>query len=168
MKALALIDIQNDFIDGSLGVGPNAFAKPFETIRNDFDNYDIYLVTRDCHPIDHCSFSIWPKHCVIKTKGQQLYGPLAEKLKSKENVIIRKKGRDKDKEEYGVDLLKDAKGFQIDSITLAGLCYDYCVKSCAERTKERHPGVEVVIHESRTVSIKKGYHLKSKDIIVLP
>ena len=88
MKALVIVDVQNDFlINGSLAVpSGNDVIEPINQIIN---NYTLVVATKDWHPQDHVSFAsnhlgkkigdvvkvdnldqiLWPDHCVQKTKG---------------------------------------------------------------------------------------------------
>ena len=88
MKALVIVDVQNDFlINGSLEVpGGNSVIEPINQI---IMNYSLVVATKDWHPLDHVSFAsnhpgkkvgdvvkvnnfdqiLWPKHCVQESKG---------------------------------------------------------------------------------------------------
>ena len=55
MKALVIVDVQNDFlINGSLAVpSGNDVIEPINQIIN---NYTLVVATKDWHPQDHVSF----------------------------------------------------------------------------------------------------------------
>jgi len=153
LKVLAIVDPQNDFIDGALAVGMDPWLEAYSSIENllETGEYDMVIMTKDWHPENHCSFveqgGPWPAHCVAGTEGAEPYC----KLKDVADLVILK-GDKPELEEYGVDLLKsvDAKVARVDVV---GLCYDYCVASCANMTAESHPEVQVVVIKSGTVAI---------------
>ena len=98
MKALAIIDVQNDFlINGSLEVHDgNDVIEPINQI---IENYAIVVATKDWHPLDHVSFAsnhpgrkigdvvkvdnldqiLWPDHCVQGSKGSNFPDTLNSK-----------------------------------------------------------------------------------------
>ena len=88
MKALVIIDVQNDFlINGSLEV--SSANDVIEPINEIIKNYTLVIATKDWHPLDHVSFVsnhpgkkigdvvkvnnldqiLWPEHCVQESKG---------------------------------------------------------------------------------------------------
>ena len=79
-KILAFVDVQNDFIDGSLGVTYEKWADAYKNIEKlmNSQNFDAYIFTRDNHPASHCSFKefggIWPAHCVKAQQVQKFSG----------------------------------------------------------------------------------------------
>lgn len=153
MKILAIVDIQNDFIDGTMAVGTDKWLPAYEYISHLLKdgNYDKVFMTKDWHPENHCSFTPqggpWPAHCVAGTPGAETYDGL-ETIADK--VIL--KGRNAELEEYGVDLLKDEPDNEVE-LDIAGLCYDYCVACCAKMTSEAHPNAKVTVHSKGTVAI---------------
>lgn len=153
MKVLAIVDPQNDFIDGSLSVGMDKWLTAYPVIENLLESggYDRVVMTKDWHPVNHCSFmeqgGPWPAHCVAGTKGAEPYFKLADKA---DTVIL--KGDKPNLEEYGVDLLSAIKE-NVARVDVVGLCYDYCVASCARMTAEAHPDTEVVVVKAGTVAI---------------
>src|SRR5688572_22861444 len=91
MKALLVIDIQNDFLPG----GALAVPRGDEVIAMAnalLPKYDVVVATQDWHPADHLSFAsqhaerrvgdvvhlagvpqiLWPDHCVQGTFGAEL------------------------------------------------------------------------------------------------
>jgi len=138
MKALIIVDVQNDFIDGSLAV-PNAIeiVDRINYFRNDFD---LVVFTKDFHPENHSSFITeggqWPPHCVKNTYGCGLHKDL-----DTTNSFILTKGEYKDLECYsafeyervggkyietGLNDLLRGKG--VKEVYICGLATEYCVK----------------------------------------
>ena len=177
MKALALIDLQNDFIDGSLAVGSEKFYASWENTKKLAANekFDFVLATMDYHPQKHCSFKesggIWPDHCVASTSGCALNKDVLAFLNSTSEKKIEKgedypyvllKGKNLNEEEYGVNLLdasrygtEEAKeaAAKIYEIHVVGLCTDYCVKNCAIETAKKNADVKIFVHTSCSVAI---------------
>ena len=95
MKALVIVDIQNDFMPGGhLEVPPgNAIVPIINRLQKCFD---IVVTTKDSHPQNHKSFasnrlnkkpfdkivlngfkrSLWPDHCVQGSKGAEFHSGL--------------------------------------------------------------------------------------------
>lgn len=159
-KILAFVDVQNDFIDGSLAVGYENWAKAYDKIEEFMksNSFDTYIFTRDNHPANHCSFTEqggpWPAHCVQGTMGAEIFWKLASLYNQKSTVKLMK-GENKAVEEYGIDLLsyKKAPKDEACDIYVVGLCYDYCVSECAKMTAKAHPKARVHIVKPGTVAI---------------
>lgn len=159
-RILAFIDVQNDFIDGSLAVGYENWAKAYENIQKlmSSQNFETYVFTRDNHPENHCSFKpqggIWPAHCVKNTSGSEIYWKLQSAYNEKKSVHLMK-GENPAVEEYGIDILsyKKAPKSEPCDIYVVGLCYDYCVSECAKMTAKAHPASRVHVVRPATVAI---------------
>lgn len=140
MKALLLVDCQNDFINGSLTVA-DAMGKMdalTEYVKEKGGDYDQVIISLDSHPHDHCSFTEfggqWPAHCVMMTEGAEIYPPLDEALSShKVTSVTLHKGTNPQKEEYGlVDDEYNRSSMEIllnkiDSVDVVGIMSEYCV-----------------------------------------
>lgn len=95
MKALLLIDIQNDFIPG--GSLPVPGGDQVVGIANQLqEKFDLVLATQDWHPENHVSFAsqhtgkevfeeidlnglpqtLWPNHCVQNSRGAEFHPEL--------------------------------------------------------------------------------------------
>lgn len=183
MKALALIDLQNDFIDGSLGVGSEKFYKAWDNIMElvKKEKFDCILTTMDFHPKNHCSFKeqggIWPNHCVQGTGGVRLNWKVLEfldtlsstpLLKGEDYPLTLLKGKDAGEEEYGVNLMEADRYVSylartsINHITemhIAGLCTDFCVKNCAIETARMNRKLPIYVHTSCSVAIDESKKL---------
>ena len=156
-KIVALIDCQNDFIDGSLGVGYEKWSKAYEYIANELlkDATDV-IFTQDYHPVNHCSFTPqggpWPNHCVENTKGSDFYWKLLQFSDSHKDICsVLKKGCDPLREEYGINVLKEINN--VNEVHVAGLCTDYCVKESSIMTAKENPNTIVYVHLRGSCSI---------------
>lgn len=95
MKALVIIDVQNDFMPGGSLEVP--FGDMIIPVINQLQNYfDLVVATQDWHPQNHVSFAsnhpnkkpfdkinlwgieqtLWPDHCVQGTQGAMFYPSL--------------------------------------------------------------------------------------------
>ncbi len=152
MKALLIIDIQNDFLPGgSLAVNDGNLIIP--TINALQSQYELVVATQDWHPVNHKSFAsqhlgrkvfeeidlnglpqtLWPEHCVQDSWGAQFSADLS--LKSV--AVIFHKGMNPDIDSYsgfydnakqsntGLDEYLKAKG--VIAVDVCGLAADYCV-----------------------------------------
>jgi|TARA_B110000438_G_scaffold149298_1_gene143679 nicotinamidase/pyrazinamidase len=151
MRALIVIDMQNDFCPGgALAVtGGNEIVSPINQIM---DEFDAIILTQDWHPAGHSSFAsshdasafssiemsygkqiLWPDHCVQGTKGGQFHFGLDTK---KADLILRK-GYNPLIDSYSAFFENDHKtptglaGYlktrKIKDLTFVGLATDYCV-----------------------------------------
>jgi nicotinamidase/pyrazinamidase len=152
MRALILVDLQNDFMPGgALGV-PHA-DEVIPLINELIMKFNIVLATLDWHPADHMSFAsshpgkkigdvvnvqgieqiLWPAHCVRNTAG----GELVSTLNKSGIESLFYKGTDKWIDSYsaffdnarhkstGLDEFLATRG--ISEIYIAGVATDYCV-----------------------------------------
>ena len=142
--ALIVVDMQNDFVTGSLAVsGAGAILPEINRMIDDFwhQNCIIYY-TKDSHPPDHISFRGWPVHCVKDTWGAEFAEELIPKAHMDKNAIILK-GEDPEIEEYSgfgrerfhkdhrqPNLLETELTFRTaTNLYICGLATDYCVKA---------------------------------------
>lgn len=140
MKYLIVVDMQKDFINGSLGskLAEKIVPEVVEKVKN-FDGKVIF--TRDTHFADYMQTQEGKKlpvpHCIKDTDGWQI----CDELKDYANDVV-------DKITFGsVDLpgiLKDY-GNEIDEIELCGLCTDICVISNAMILKASFPETKIVV-----------------------
>lgn len=173
MKIIAInVDWQNDFCEGSLGVGKDKFLPVAEKIKEYFikNKPEKIIFTQDFHPANHSSFKenggIWPVHCVENTFGAEIEKTVADFVKLnnlKPEYFL--KGRDAQKEEYGADI-QNLNADENTEIHVFGLCYDYCVKSTADIMKQRYPKAKVKILKSLTVAINPDWVYQGDCIVI--
>lgn len=126
-KVLVVVDMQNDFITGSLGTreAQNIVQAVAEKIRQrKSEGYEI-LVTLDTHGIDYLNTQEGRKlpveHCIRGTDGWQLQNDIATAVGD---------SRRYEKEAFGSkELIQDLVQMNPESIEFVGLCTDICVVS---------------------------------------
>ncbi|HUL96772.1 MAG TPA: isochorismatase family protein [Usitatibacter sp.] len=132
---LLVVDVQNDFVTGSLAVpGAERIVPVVEECVTRFAHLGLPVVaTRDWHPARHCSFrdrgGPWPAHCVQGTPGAALAGSLA----AQNTVQVISKATHADRDAYsgfdgtGLDSLLRRLGIR--RLFVCGLATDYCVRA---------------------------------------
>ena len=118
------------------------------------------VATRDWHPADHGSFADsggpWPVHCVQDTEGAALHPG----VDSEQVDVIVDKGQARDLEGYsgfeGTELERLLRDRDVDTVHVAGLALDYCVKATALDAKRA--GFDVIVHmdATRAVEVSPG------------
>ena len=154
-----MIDVQNDFCPGgALAVTDgDAVVEPINRLaaRSPF-----VVATRDWHPADHGSFADgggpWPAHCVQGTDGAALH----RGVDSEQIDVIVDKGQARDLEGYSgfedTELERLLREHDVDTVHVAGLALDYCVKATALDAKRA--GFDVIVHRdaTRAVEVEPG------------
>jgi nicotinamidase/pyrazinamidase len=151
MDALIVVDVQNDFCQGGALAVPDGDAV-VEPINRLMPRFDLVVATRDWHPPDHRSFvsqgGPWPEHCVQGTPGAELHPRLD---RARIDAVV-DKGQASDREGYSgfedtqlEELLRE-RG--VDTVHVAGLALDYCVRATA--LDARRAGFDVVLHRQAT------------------
>lgn len=129
-KILVAVDLQKDFIDGSLTV-PGA-ASVIPVINEAKHRFDLVYFTLDWHPVGHCSFKEqggpWPPHCVHHTAGAAIPDCMLEGLDEGHMRFVLK-GRLV--EQYGAfaDVSASTQDYfkPCDEVTVCGIASEYCV-----------------------------------------
>jgi nicotinamidase/pyrazinamidase len=179
MKALILVDIQNDFLPGrALAVPDGDVIVP---IANRLQAaFPIVIATQDWHPANHGSFAVnhsgkkvfeqielnglpqtlWPVHCVQGTKGAELAADLERERIAK----IFTKGTDAGIDSYsglfdnghrkstGLGEWLKAKG--VTEVFVCGLATDYCVKFTALDAAQQGFQTHFIEDASRGVNLQ--------------
>ncbi len=181
MKALVVVDIQNDFLPGgALSVQDGDRVIP---IANQLmPLFALVVTTQDWHPTDHGSFAVshqgtqpghmielgglpqvlWPVHCVQSTPGADF--PPALDIAHINHLVH--KGSESGIDSYsgffdnghrqatGLHELLQAHG--IDELYLLGLATDYCVKYTALDARFLGYPTVLVVDGCRGVNLTQG------------
>lgn len=142
-KLLLLVDVQYDFINGSLAVsGAPAVMDSLAAYiaEQPAETFSQIVMTADFHPYNHSSFKdnggMWPVHCVAYSHGASIYQPVFEAVNKQIPCSpVLTKGDNVSVDEYSImanaasakKLLRIIEENGIQEIYVAGLCGDYCV-----------------------------------------
>ena len=184
-KALVIIDMQNDFITGSL---PVAHSNEIIGYINELmDNFEYVVATQDWHPAKHFSFftnhydkkafetiekdgysqTLWPPHCIQGSNGADFYPT----LRTEPISLIIRKGTNPDIDGYSAffdnQKLKSTgldgylRGLDIEELHFVGVAADYCVYYSIKDALEL--GYKVVLYEKCTKAILNEAFEKQKE-----
>jgi nicotinamidase/pyrazinamidase len=155
MRALIVVDVQNDFCPGGALAVPDGDAV-VEPINRLAAESDFVVATRDWHPPDHGSFAEqggpWPVHCVAGTPGAELHPAVDRDLID----AVVDKGQAVDLEGYsgfeGTELERLLRERGVESVDVTGLALDYCVRATA--LDARRAGFDVTVHHDATRAVE--------------
>ncbi len=167
MKALIVVDMQNDFIDGALGT-PEAEAI-VANVKDKIDAYrensDAVIFTRDTHSDNYMETQEGTKlpvpHCIEGSDGWQIRSA----LEPAESLII-------DKPTFGsyelVDSLRELdEETPLEAIELVGLCTDICVISNAIMIKAAFLEIPVSVDASCCAGVTPASHDNALDAMAM-
>ena len=153
-KILVVVDMQKDFVNGSLGsqeaqaIVQNCVNKIkefdgeiFVTFDTHFDNY---METNE-------GKNLPVKHCIKSTDGWELDESIKEALKGKEYTEV-------EKYTFGSLNLPELIGDGEKQIELIGLCTDICVVSNALILKAAFPECEISVDASCCAGVTPELH----------
>ena len=181
MKALIIVDLQNDFIPG--GALPVRHSDEVIPLANELQRrFELVLATQDWHPPDHGSFAanhpgkksgdrimldgieqiLWPVHCVQNTRGAEF----ASTFDTSRIARIFHKGIEPRIDSYSTffdnahrretglsDYLKERS---IKDIYLMGLALDYCVKYSVLDSRQLGLNTHVILDGCRGIGLEPG------------
>lgn len=155
MKLLAVIDMQNDFIDGTLGTeeAVKIVGRVADKISSMRKNGAEIVFTRDTHGADYLSTNegkkLPVKHCIRDTYGWEI----SDKLDCADSKII-------DKPSFGsLELAEYAASLdKLDEIVLVGLCTDICVISNAMLLKAKLPETKITVDSDCCAGVTPESH----------
>jgi nicotinamidase/pyrazinamidase len=181
MKALIIVDVQNDFVPG--GALPVAEGDRIVPIVNALQSqFELVVATQDWHPANHESFAanhpgrkpgdvidlhglqqiLWPVHCVQGSRGAEF----VPKLETSRFAEVFRKGIDPDIDSYsgffdnghrrstGLDNYLKQK--RVTEIYIGGLTTDYCVRFTALDGQTLGFKTHVVEDACRGVELQAG------------
>lgn len=189
MKALIIVDIQNDFLPGgSLPVENGDEIIPI--VNRLQEKFDLVVAAQDWHPADHLSFAsnhkgkkpfdkielkgldqvLWPDHCVQQSFGAEF----ASELDMRKVEAIFRKGTDRQIDTYGAfydnghlkstGLSGYLKEKGIDEVYVVGLAGDICVyHTCKDAQKE---GFKATLIEDATRALNDEDFARAKEDIL--
>ena len=162
-KVLVVVDMQKDFVDGSLGSKEAQETISFATRKIKAFDGDIF-VTLDTHTSEYMNTAEGRKlpvpHCIKGTDGWGLNGDIKEVLCGKQYTEV-------EKNTFGsIDLpalIKKAVGEEEFNIELIGLCTDICVVSNALLLKAAYPEADISVDAKCCAGVTKALHNAALD-----
>ena len=155
-KILVVVDMQNDFIDGTLGTSEALKIVPYvKEVIEGFDGKVFF--TRDTHFENYMESqegkNLPVPHCIKGTRGWEIREEL-DALRTTEPI---------DKLTFGssdlVEVLK-SQG-EIESITFLGLCTDICVISNVMVTKAFFPEIPLIVDARGCAGVTPESHKRA-------
>ncbi len=185
MRALILVDIQNDFVAGGKLEVPN--GEQIIPLVNQLSNeFELVVATQDWHPPGHKSFAsshpgknafetitlgglpqvLWPDHCVQGSRGAEFH----PQLKMERVEAVFRKGMDPEIDSYsgfydnGHKKSTGLTGYlqerKVRSVYVCGLAGDYCVYYTAKDALGA--GFDTFIIEDATRAINEEKFAQAK------
>lgn len=149
-KTLIVIDMQKDFIEGSLGTKEAVFIvdKVKEKIKQYKENGDQIIYTRDTHPENYLETRegkyLPVVHCVKGSEGWLI----PEELRVEGCEVI-------DKPSFGYT---GWEKYNFEEIEIIGLCTDICVVSNALILKALYPEIKITVDASCCAGVTQESH----------
>lgn len=161
---LLVVDVQNDFITGSLAV-PGA-EEIVSIIDESIPKFNETIYSMDAHKENHPSFRAqggpWPEHCVINSPGYMLHNDLT--LWKKRTIIVHKGLEEEDYSAFAGNIVGSnnepieefLKTYGTKRLFICGLATDYCVKATVLDALRLFNGEVYVLYDAvRAVNIKE-------------
>lgn len=157
MKALLVVDVQNDFCAGGTLAVPEG-EKVVPVINALLDRFTLRIASKDWHPKDTKHFEKWPVHCVQHTFGAAFHPQLDDE---KFHLVVLKGTSGKDDgysafEATNTNLEFFLKSREVTDLYICGLATDYCVMASALDALKKGFIVFVITDAIRGVNLVKG------------
>ena len=161
-KVLVVVDMQNDFINGSLGT--SEAQQIVENVAKKIRKHDGYiLVTLDTHQDNYFETlegKLLPvMHCLKYTDGWNLNEDIRAALFGKEYYMIEKPtfGTSQIGSSIKMWAAKNLGSFDFE-IEIVGLCSDICVISNALLLRSEYPNVPITVYEDCCAGVTPQKH----------
>jgi nicotinamidase/pyrazinamidase len=181
MRALILVDLQNDFVPGGALAVPEG-DRVIPIANRAQEKFDLVVATQDWHPTDHGSFAsshpskrvgdtidlnglpqiLWPVHCVQGTPGVEFVSNLSIDRITR----VFRKGTDPTIDSYSgffdnghrksTGLGEYLKSSGVDTVYILGLATDYCVKFTALDARQLGFDTFLIADGCRAVDVAPG------------
>lgn len=154
-KLLVVVDMQYDFITGTLGTKEAVEIVP--NVVEKINNWDGDIIaTQDTHGDDYLQTQEGKKlpvsHCYYRSYGHIIHKDVINALKNKPVKYI-------EKSSFGSPILVESiKNKNYEYIEIVGLCTDICVVSNALLLKNYYPETEIAVDASCCAGVTSKRH----------
>jgi len=157
MKALLIVDLQNDFCKGgSLAVPEGETIVP--KVNRLMDKFPLIIASKDWHPEKTVHFDQWPVHCVKNTFGADFHPDL--NINNIQKIFLKGTGNRDDGYSAFQATNENLSAFlnkkKITDIYVCGLATDYCVKVSALDAVKAGFEVFLITDAVKSVEVKPG------------
>ena len=166
MKIVVVVDMQNDFIDGSLGTTEAQAMLPrlVEKIKNEPDTTR-YIFTKDTH---HEGYMMTPEgkklpvpQCIKGTHGWEIPECLTELFAHAPFVIEKPSFGSSELMEWITDIID----IDVDTIEFVGLCTDICVVSNVLMARAYLPNTPITVDASCCAGTTLDKHMAALEVM---
>lgn len=163
-KFLIVVDMQNDFVTGSLGSeNAQSIVPGIAKLIEELKLTDELIFTRDTHYINYPKTLEGQKlpvvHCINGTYGHQI---VRELLGYRDALTI-------DKTTFGsttlVERLSTYAEDGVDEIHICGVCSDICVVSNALALRMVKPNTKIVVHKDLCAGVTPEKHEQAMSVM---
>jgi len=132
MKALFIVDVQNDFLPGGALPAPEG-DRILPVVNTLSERFPLVAASRDWHPEESVHFEKWPPHCIRESPGADF----PEKMNTDRIDQFFLKGTGNADDGYSAfeatnrDLVSYLRNHAVDHLFICGLTTEYCVRSTA-------------------------------------
>lgn len=165
-KILIVVDIQKDFVDGSLGTKEASAIVPKAAAKIKAHNGPV-IVTLDTHTDDYLNTSEGRKlpveHCIKNMDGWELDTHIKQALSGKQYTAVEKPTFGSIKLPQAVQELCGDDEFEIE---LIGLCTDICVVSNALLLKAHFPEIRISVDSSCCAGVTSQLHNAALSVMI--
>lgn len=173
-KFLVVVDMQNDFITGSLGTKDAQAIVPavVQKIKTCYDDGYFILVTQDTHQDATYLDSpegrkLHTKHCIEGTCGWEICDEVKEAIKDTGYILVAKSSFYSNTLASAINQLIDPQCANPPSIEFVGLCTNICVLmnaiTCKALAKDKE--IDVVVHASCCAGTTPELHRSALDVM---
>ena len=171
---LIIIDLQNDFISGSLGTPEASRIVDYVTERIARSKDELILFTQDTHQADYLRTPEGRKlpveHCLEGTDGWAIHPKILQAWRDNRHTVALPDLKDPifKKPVFGstalVDFLQARRG-EINEIEVLGLCTDICVISNAIMIKNTLPEIKISVNKNGCAGVTPKSHQEALNVM---
>lgn len=165
-KYLIVVDMQNDFVDGSLGTKEAQAIVPRvrEIVKQKRDEGYFIVFTQDTHYANYLQTNegkhLPVEHCIKGTHGWEIVDGLLDATRytnrAMGDVGVQKNTFGYDT--WDIVLGNDGFGIEVEEIELIGLCTDICVVSNALILKALYPEIPIKVDSTACAGVTPESH----------
>ena len=167
-KVLIVVDMQNDFVRGSLANPAAAAIIPFIESEIKSGKYSRVLFTQDTHYGDYLNTQEGRKlpieHCQLDTWGWEIVDELKQ-YKTGDNYICKHVFGFLNWNDVWNDMVADVVPDDVDEIVLVGTCTDICVVSNAMSLRTTFTEKEITVLAQGCAGLTEEKHKAALDVM---